>query len=58
MSHTQYELRTLSVASHNLDLVDARHLLHLPELNVVEHERPHIIAETIGVELGRLERKP
>lgn len=40
----------LSITGDNLDLVDLHELGDLSELNVVQNERPHVVAEPVRVQ--------
>lgn len=41
---------TLSVTRHDLHLVHLHQVRHLPELHVVQHKRPDVITEPVGVQ--------
>lgn len=40
----------LSITGDNLDLVDLHELGDLSELNVIQNERPHVVAEPVCVQ--------
>lgn len=44
-----------AVTGDDFDLVDFSELVDLPELDVVQHQSPYVVAESVGVQLGRLE---
>lgn len=48
-------LDALSVACDYFHFVDAGELMHFPKFDVVEHQRPHIVAEAVCVQFGRFE---
>lgn len=45
---------TFAVTRHNFHFVNFRNLLHLPELDIVQHERPHIVTESVRVQFASL----
>ena len=47
----------LSVTSNNFNLVDLHEIRHLPELHVVEDERPHVVTEPVGVQGALQDRR-
>lgn len=49
---------TFAVTRHDLDLVHLGKFVHLPELDLVQHQRPNVVAEPVRVQLGRLEGHP
>lgn len=48
-------LFALAVARHDLHFVHLGELVHLTKLDVVQHQRPDVVAEAIRVQLRRLE---
>lgn len=40
----------LPVTGHDLHLVHLHQVSHLPELHVIQDERPHVVAEAVGVQ--------
>ena len=43
-----------AVAGDELDAVGRRHLVHLPELHALHHERPDVVAEPVRLQVLRL----
>lgn len=48
-------LLAFTVASNNFNLVYFGKVRHLPELHIVQHQRPHVIAEPVRVKFGSFE---
>lgn len=48
-------LLAFTVASNNFDLVHFGEVSHLPEFDIVQHQRPHVIAEPVSVKFGCFE---
>lgn len=48
-------LFTLSIAGDNFHFVDASEFVHFSEFYIVQHQCPHVVTETVGVQFGCLE---
>lgn len=46
---------TFAVTRDDLNLVNLSEFVDFPEFNVVQHQCPDVVAESIGIQLGRLE---
>lgn len=49
---------TLSVTRNNLHSVGLCELHHFPELHIVQHQCPDVVAEPVRAQFGRLEGDP
>lgn len=52
------QAHTLAITRDNLHFVCLGELHHLPELHIVQHQCPDIVAEPVSVQFGRLEGDP
>lgn len=50
-----YTLLALAVARHDFHLVHFGELLRFAEFHIVQHQRPHIVAESVCVQFGGFE---